>query len=151
MAPRSPLPVCARACLGRCGLPDAKPPRDAERTPPRHGRYTILDEDEAEADPWAGGDPSSARQHVVSSRMILPLPTTEPSVYTPQNVFARGTWGLALYPDTTCFYKARVHTSPSEMGGEPPIDYLVEFEDESEASGMGEPMRVPQKYVVRLQ
>ena len=51
--------------------------------------------------------------------------------------------------DTTCFYKALVHTPPSEMD-EPPRDYLVEFEDESEASGKSEPMRVPQKYVMRM-
>ena len=57
---------------------------------------------------------------------------------------------LALYPDTTCFYKALVHTPPSQMAGAAPKDYLVEFEDDSEASGKGEPMRVPTKYVLRL-
>ena len=37
------------------------------------------------------------------------------------------------------------------IGTAPPRDYLVEFEDESEASGKSEPMRVPQKYVLSLQ
>jgi hypothetical protein len=45
--------------------------------------------------------------------------------------------------------QALVHTTPSSIGGAPPRDYLVEFEDESEASGKSEPMRVPQKYVIR--
>jgi len=112
-------------------------------------KYTILDEDDADADPWSG-DPSSARQHIVSRRMVLPLAQTEPSVYTPYNEYPKGQWILALYPDTTCFYKALVHTPPSEMAGGPPKAYLVEFEDESEASGKSEPMRVPTKYVMRM-
>ena len=56
---------------------------------------------------------------------------------------------LALYPDTTCFYKAMVHTPPSERSMTPPRDYLIEFEDESEISGLSDAMRVPQKYVLR--
>jgi len=122
------------------------------RFTPATNKYTILDEDEADADPWSG-DPSSARQHVVSRRMVMPLPLTEPSVYTPYNEFPRGQWILALYPDTTCFYKALVHTPPSEMQGAAagaPREYLVEFEDESEASGKSEPMRVPTKYIMRM-
>ena len=104
------------------------------------------------ADPWAQESASTARQHQVPARFVLPLPLTEPSVYTAFNEFSRGVWVLALYPDTTCFYKALVHTAPSSMmGSPPPRDYLVEFEDESEASGKSEPMRVPQKYVLRLQ
>ena len=119
------------------------------RYTPATNKYTILDEDDADADPWSG-DSSSARQHLVSRRMVLPLALSEPSVYTPYNEFPRGQWILALYPDTTCFYKAMVHTPPSEMAGGPPKDYLVEFEDESEASGKSEPMRVPTKYIMRM-
>jgi len=115
-----------------------------------NGKYTILDEDEAEGDAWAS-DATAARQHTVPARFTVPLPLTEPSVYTPYNEFAKGIIVLALYPDTTCFYKAYVHTPPSAMPNPPPRDYLVEFEDESEASGKSEPMRVPQKYVLRLQ
>ena len=59
---------------------------------------------------------------------------------------------LALYPDTTCFYRAYVHTPPSlnQPNSQQRRDYLIEFEDENEASGRSEPMRVPQKYVLRL-
>ena len=111
-------------------------------------KYIIVDEDDSDADPWAQA--SGRTQHQVPGRMVLPLPLTEPSMYTQYNEFARGVWVLALYPDTTCFYKALVHTPPSMMAGGPPKDYLVEFEDDSEASGKGEPMRVPTKYVLRL-
>jgi len=116
---------------------------------PQQTKYIILDEDDSETDPWAA--PDTQRQHTVPSRFVMPLPLSEPSVYTRQNEFHRGTWILALYPDTTCFYKALVHTPPSMIGTAPPRDYLVEFEDESEASGKSEPMRVPQKYVLSLQ
>ena len=117
------------------------------RYSPATNKYTILDEDDADADPWAE---SSAREHLVSRRMVMPLPLTEPSMYTPYNEFPRGQWILALYPDTTCFYKAMVHTPPSDMAGGPPKDYLVEFEDESEESGRSAPMRVPTKYILRM-
>ena len=63
---------------------------------------------------------------------------------------SRGTWVLALYPDTTCFYKALVHTPPSEIGTPAPKAYLVEFEDENEPTGRGEATNVPQKYVLPI-
>ena len=72
-------------------------------------------------------------------------------MYTPYNEFARSTWVLALFPDTTCFYKALVHTPPSQMPSDGERHYIVEFEDETEPSGRGEPTRVPQKYVLKLQ
>jgi hypothetical protein len=115
---------------------------------PASNKYIILDEDDSDADPWA--TESSQRQHTVSARMVIALPLTEPTLYTQYNEIGKGVWVLALYPDTTCFYKALVHTPPSRMGDHPPRDYLVEFEDEAEASGRGEAMRVPQRYVLRL-
>ena len=118
---------------------------------PQTNKYIVLDEDDSDADPWVTAQANPARQqHQVPARMVLPLPLTEPSMWTAYNEFARGVWVLALYPDTTCFYKALVHTPPSQMPGLPPKDYLVEFEDDSEASGKSEPMRVPLKYIVRL-
>lgn len=113
------------------------------------GKYIVQDEDDSEADPWAQ-EAGASKQHNVPGRMVVPLPLTEPSHYTPYNEFPRGQWILALYPDTTCFYKALVHTPPSQMADGPPRDYLVEFEDEAEASGRGEPMRCPQRYVLAL-
>jgi SAGA-associated factor 29 len=80
-------------------------------------------------------------------KFVLPLPLFEPSVYTAHNELCRGQMVLALYPDTTCFYKALVHTPPSLRRQR---DYLVEFEDESEPSGRSEAQNVPQKYVLRI-
>ena len=59
---------------------------------------------------------------------------------------------LALYPDTTCFYRAYVYMPPSQSApnAQGRRDYLIQFEDENEASGLSEPMRVPQKYVLPL-
>ena len=59
-------------------------------------KYVILDEDDSDADPCVKSDASAtARQHQVPARMVLPLPLTEPSVYTAYNEFARNTWVLA--------------------------------------------------------
>ena len=113
-------------------------------------KYVVQDEDDSDDAPWAGEGGSEAKTHNVPGRMVIPLPLTEPSHYTPYNEFQRGTWILALYPDTTCFYKALVHTQPSQMGAEPPRDYLVEFEDENEPTGRGEALRCPQRYVLAL-
>ena len=113
-------------------------------------KYVIQDEDDSDADPWAKEASGTPSTHNVPGRMVIPLPLSEPSHYTPYNEFARGVWILALYPDTTCFYKALVHTPPSQMGGEPPRDYLVEFEDEGEPTGRGEAIRCPQRYVLAL-
>ena len=47
---------------------------------------------------------------------MLPLPLYEPSVYTAHNELRGGQMVLALYPDTTCFYKVLTLTlnpSPS--------------------------------------
>ena len=41
----------------------------------------------------------------VPSKFVLPLPLYEPSVYTAHNELRGGQMVLALYPDTTCFYK----------------------------------------------
>ena len=117
---------------------------------PAANKYVVVDEDDSDADPWAAKVEKT--QHQVPARMVLPLPLTEPSMYTQYNEFSRGVWVLALYPDTTCFYKAFVHTPPSEnlLNELERRDYLVEFEDENEASGRSEPMCVPQRYVLRL-
>ena len=82
-------------------------------------KYVIQDEDDSDADPWAkeaSGTPSThnvpGRGHPAAALRALPL-------HAVQRV-ARGVRILALYPDTTCFYKALVHTPPLQMGGEPP-------------------------------
>ncbi|KAI1713077.1 SGF29 tudor-like domain-containing protein [Ditylenchus destructor] len=51
---------------------------------------------------------------------------------------------LALYPQTTCFYKGVVDTTPAG----PSDDYLIAFEDDSFPSGYLPPLPVPQMYVL---
>lgn len=110
-----------------------------------NNKYIILDADEGEEPDPLGG--SAHKQHQVPSKFVLPLPLYEPSIYTAHNELRGGQMVLALYPDTTCFYKAIVHTPPSARRQR---DYLVEFEDENEPTGRGEATNVPQKYVLPI-
>ena len=72
------------------------------------GKYVVEDDDE----PEVAGAPHE--QYQVISRCVLPLPLYEPQAFTPYNEHRMGATVLALYPDTTCFYKAWVYTPPSE-------------------------------------
>merc|ERR1712228_590307 len=59
-------------------------------------------------------------------------------------VFQKGSLVMALYPQTTCFYKALVHAPPKK----PQDEYSVLFEDTSYADGFSPPLNVPQRYVI---
>jgi len=113
-------------------------------------KYVVLDLDGDDLDHVSAA--SSSRQHSISNKLVVPLPLTEPSAYSSYNEYQQGLLVLALYPDTTCFYRAYVHTPPSmsQPNSQQRREYLIEFEDENELSGRSEPMRVPQKYVLRL-
>ncbi|KAG7266454.1 hypothetical protein CRUP_029413 [Coryphaenoides rupestris] len=69
------------------------------------------------------------------SAMTLPLWIGKPGESKDQLV-------LALYPQTTCFYRALIHTPPHRD------DYSVLFEDTSYADGYSPPLNVAQRYVV---
>ena len=51
---------------------------------------------------------------------------------------------MALYPQTTCFYKAIIHRLPQTATE----DYEVLFEDSSYTNGYAEPLPVAQRYVI---
>lgn len=51
---------------------------------------------------------------------------------------------MALYPQTTCFYKAIVNSLP-RTGTD---DYELLFEDNSYADNYAPPLGVPQRYVI---
>lgn len=51
---------------------------------------------------------------------------------------------MALYPQTTCFYRAIIHESPKG----PQDDYQVLFEDSSYAEGYSPSLSVAQRYVI---
>jgi len=84
-------------------------------------------------------------RHVLSKRRIVPLPLMKANPETdPEALFHKGTLVLALYPQTTCFYKALVHDPPKK----PQEEYSVLFEDTSYADGFSPPLTVPQRYVI---
>ena len=51
---------------------------------------------------------------------------------------------MALYPQTTCFYKGVVASIPEG----PSDNYIVLFEDATYPNGMSPPMQVAQKYIL---
>ena len=53
---------------------------------------------------------------------------------------------MALYPQTTCFYKAVVNHIPTSAHEE----YEVLFEDATYKTGYSPPLNVPQRYVFSL-
>lgn len=76
---------------------------------------------------------------------VIPLPTHRAHPhYHPEAIFDKGCLVLALYPKTTCFYKAVVHQIPRK----PEEPYLVSFADSSYPSGFSQPDPVHQRYVL---
>ncbi|CAJ0956420.1 unnamed protein product, partial [Mesorhabditis belari] len=89
-------------------------------------------------------DESHKVQHVVRRRLIgLPSHRADP-LRDGHALFPADAIVLALYPQTTCFYKGAVVTSP-KVATE---DYTVAFEDSSYAGGYSPPLPVAQRYVL---
>ncbi|MBN3275564.1 SGF29 factor, partial [Polyodon spathula] len=85
------------------------------------------------------------RRHTLSRRRIIPLPQWKANPETdPEALFHKEQLVLALYPQTTCFYRALIHAPPQR----PQDDYSVLFEDTSYADGYSPPLNVAQRYVV---
>lgn len=53
---------------------------------------------------------------------------------------------MALYPQTTCFYKAVINQLPQSAQDE----YQVLFEDSSYSEGFSPPLMVAQRYVIAI-
>ncbi|EDO47414.1 predicted protein [Nematostella vectensis] len=105
-------------------------------TPPCH-RYDVDDIDEE-------GKNGKERHHL-SRRRVVPLPKMKANPQThPNALFKKDQVVMALYPQTTCFYKAWIHEPPTR----PQDHYSVSFEDTSYADGFAPPLHVPQRYVV---
>ncbi|KAK2145827.1 hypothetical protein LSH36_655g01052 [Paralvinella palmiformis] len=84
-------------------------------------------------------------RHTLSRRRIVPLPIWKANPETdPEALFQKDTLVLALYPQTTCFYRALVAEPPSK----PSDDYSVLFEDTSYPEGYSPPLAVAQRYVI---
>lgn len=105
---------------------------------PSSNKYDVDDIDEE------AGRHGKERHHL-SRRRVIPLPKLKANPVThSQALFQKDQIVMALYPQTTCFYKAVIHQPPSR----PQDDYSVSFEDTSYADGFAPPLNVPQRYVV---
>ncbi|XP_066929711.1 SAGA-associated factor 29-like [Clytia hemisphaerica] len=104
------------------------------------GKYDVEDIDYSEEE-----GKNEKERHTLSRRRIFPLPLhkADPQV-NPEALFQAKQTVLALYPQTTCFYKAMIHSIPKTKE----MDYTVLFEDTSYADGYSPPLSVPQRYVV---
>lgn len=65
------------------------------------------------------------RRHTLSRRRIIPLPQWKANPETdPEALFQKEQLVLALYPQTTCFYRALIHTPPQRVR-QPPTGEAV--------------------------
>uniref|UniRef100_A0A182MLN5 SGF29 C-terminal domain-containing protein n=1 Tax=Anopheles culicifacies TaxID=139723 RepID=A0A182MLN5_9DIPT len=99
-------------------------------------KYEVDDIDEEQKD-----------RHVLSRRRIVPLPLMRANPETDgQALFPKGTTVMALYPQTTCFYKAIINQLPQTANDE----YEVLFEDPTYPEGYSPPLFVAQRYVIAI-
>ncbi|XP_055700632.1 SAGA-associated factor 29 [Phlebotomus papatasi] len=99
-------------------------------------KYEVDDIDEEQKD-----------RHVLSKRRIVPLPVMRANPETDAHaLFPKGTTVMALYPQTTCFYKAIVNSLPQTATE----GYELLFEDSGYPEGYSPPLRVAQRYVISI-
>ena len=105
------------------------------RYSPSEGVFEIVDADE------------EAEKHVyrLPQKFVIPLPKTA-SVRESQN-FPAGTSVLAVYPNTTTFYKAKVVQPARRLPNAEYSEFVLEFEDDGDADGQAH-RAVPFKHVV---
>jgi len=103
---------------------------------PATNKYEVDDIDEEQKD-----------RHTLSRRRVVPLPLMRANPETdPQGLFPKGSTVMALYPQTTCFYKAIVNQLPSTATEE----YEILFEDAAYNTGYSPPLNVAQRYVISI-
>uniref|UniRef100_A0A023F0S9 Putative histone acetyltransferase saga associated factor sgf29 n=1 Tax=Triatoma infestans TaxID=30076 RepID=A0A023F0S9_TRIIF len=92
-------------------------------------------------------DEEQKPRHTLSKRRVVPLPLMRANPETDSHaLFHKGAIVMALYPQTTCFYKAIVNQLP----GSPTEDYEVLFEDSNYPDGFAPPLNVSQRYVIDI-
>ena len=92
-------------------------------------------------------DEEQKDRHTLSRRRVIPLPTKRACPETnPDALYAPGTTVMAIYPQTTCFYKGVIKEQPSAAAD----DYQVLFEDPSYADGYSPPLNVAQRYIIQV-
>jgi SAGA-associated factor 29 len=119
-------------------------------------------------------DEEQKERHVLVRRKVIPLPLYRANPLTdPRALFPEGSLVLALYPQTTCFYRGLVEKRPTCITAptttkfpascypsslsstncsnqSQATDYLIAFEDNTYPGGFSPPLAVPQKYVVPM-
>ncbi|XP_050702260.1 SAGA-associated factor 29-like isoform X1 [Eriocheir sinensis] len=92
-------------------------------------------------------DEEQKERHTLSRRRVYPLPLmrANPEV-NPEALYPKGSIVMALYPQTTCFYKAVINRLPTLATEE----YEVLFEDPTYADGYSPPLMVAQRYVIQI-
>lgn len=84
-------------------------------------------------------------KHILSKRWVIPLPLMRANPETDSAaLFPKGAVVMALYPTTTCFYKALVNKPPQTHMDQ----YELIFEDSTYPEGYAPPLNVAQRYVV---
>lgn len=84
-------------------------------------------------------------RYSLNKNSVVPLPLWRANPLTdPNAIFPKDSLVLALYPQTTCFYRGVVSEAPTT----PQEDYLILFEDNTYVEGYSPPLNVPQLYVV---
>ncbi|KAK4884324.1 hypothetical protein RN001_000595 [Aquatica leii] len=87
------------------------------------------------------------KRHILSKKYVVPLPLMRANPETDSSaLFPQGSIVLALYPQTTCFYKAIVNKLPQTHTDE----YEVLFEDFTYSNGYSPPLYVAQRYVIAM-
>uniref|UniRef100_A0A8C9H9G7 SGF29 C-terminal domain-containing protein n=1 Tax=Piliocolobus tephrosceles TaxID=591936 RepID=A0A8C9H9G7_9PRIM len=123
----APLPICtAGEKLPRGCSPEANCAKSTRSSPsltPRQGlhpwlrprfppfvhRYEVDDIDE-----------EGKERHTLSRRRVIPLPQWKANPETdPEALFQKEQLVLALYPQTTCFYRALIHAPPQRVNQPP--------------------------------
>ena len=72
-----------------------------------------------------------------------------------EGVFSKGKDCMAIFPETTSFYRAKVSKAPvwkaGERGSAPMVkEIIVKFEDDEDAQGRTPHRRVPARYVIPI-
>ncbi|KAI6206739.1 hypothetical protein M3Y94_00946800 [Aphelenchoides besseyi] len=99
------------------------------------GTYTIRDIDD-----------ESSKRIAIRRHRLIPLPDYRANPRQDGHaLFPVDAIVLALYPQTTCFYKGVVERQPQDAND----DYLIAFEDNTFDSGYSPSFAVPQRYVIK--
>eukprot|EP01035_Chromulina_nebulosa_P019024 gene19024-24844_t len=65
--------------------------------------------------------------------------------------FKRGDKVLAVFPDTTSFYRACIAKNPRPPQGNSNWEVIVRFDDDEDATGKSPARKIPARFVVRRQ